>query len=130
MAVARRSQALRVLQVGHVAHGQLGGMPRTRAECRDGPRPCVWIGCRHHLWRRDSVDTVGRPARGRELVGVGLVDDPPLTSCALDIAERHPDGLSEIGVAELLGISPRHVRRIVRRARAKLRRKGKRLRLR
>lgn len=23
--------------------------PRTRAECIDGPRPCPWASCRHHL---------------------------------------------------------------------------------
>lgn len=24
--------------------------PRTRADCIDGPRPCPWVGCRHHLY--------------------------------------------------------------------------------
>lgn len=23
--------------------------PLTRADCVDGPRPCPWVGCRHHL---------------------------------------------------------------------------------
>src|SRR5688572_23421296 len=24
--------------------------PRTRAECADGPRPCPFISCKHHLY--------------------------------------------------------------------------------
>ncbi len=23
--------------------------PRTRADCIDAPRPCPWVGCRHHM---------------------------------------------------------------------------------
>src|SRR5262245_7942442 len=24
--------------------------PRNRSECRDGPRPCPWVACKHHLY--------------------------------------------------------------------------------
>jgi hypothetical protein len=24
--------------------------PRTRAECKDEPRPCPWVACKHHLY--------------------------------------------------------------------------------
>ncbi|MFH2010317.1 MAG: hypothetical protein ABI333_27210, partial [bacterium] len=26
------------------------GRPTTRGECRQGPRPCPFVGCRHHLY--------------------------------------------------------------------------------
>jgi hypothetical protein len=29
--------------------------PRTRDECRDGPRPCPWVSCRFHLLVRQNA---------------------------------------------------------------------------
>src|SRR5688572_18051569 len=31
--------------------------PRTREECRDGPRPCPFVACRHHLYIDVSPST-------------------------------------------------------------------------
>ena len=62
-------------------------MPRTRAECVDGPRPCVWTRCRYHL----QPD----PPWGRERPLKRTTGD----SCALDCADRGGMTLEEIGRA-------------------------------
>lgn len=63
--------------------------PRTRADCKDGIRPCPWVGCRHHLYltidEKDGAMTLNFP--GKEVWD--LTD-----SCALDIAGDEVDGLS------------------------------------
>ncbi len=40
-----RPSLLRVLQ----ERGDVHARPRTRGDCADGPRPCPWYRCRHHL---------------------------------------------------------------------------------
>ena len=53
--------------------------PRTRAECKNGPRPCPWFGCRYHLGL--TVDE----ATGRvSLTWPGVELDEVPHSCALD----------------------------------------------
>ena len=66
--------------------------PRKRADCVDGPRPCPWASCRHHL----GLDVFA----GGELVFVeGLKE-----SCSLDVAERVAGvGLGSDEVAILRG---------------------------
>lgn len=66
--------------------------PRTRAECIDGPRPCPWVRCRHHL----ALDVNART--GGLLVnfpGVELEDMPD--TCSLDVASRGGHTLEEAG---------------------------------
>lgn len=74
--------------------------PRTRAECKDGPRPCPWVSCRYHL----RIDV-----RGGNLVQLRpRVRHAP--SCALDAAEAGGMSLGEIG--EVLGVTRERVRQI------------------
>lgn len=56
------------------------GRPRTRADCRDGLRPCPWVRCRHHL--AVDVSQVG-VLSVNAIVGA----DDRLPSCSLDVAE-------------------------------------------
>lgn len=53
--------------------------PRTRADCKDGARPCPWIGCRHHLLNDEHDDV---PARVLSLPVIGE------HSCVLDVVEE------------------------------------------
>lgn len=63
------------------------GKPQTRADCVDGPRPCPWVACRHHLGLSVSkVGTVHQVHGRRE-------------SCSLDIAARGPATLEVCGSA-------------------------------
>lgn len=78
--------------------------PLTRAECQDGPRPCPFVSCRHHLYL-DVTDTGSLKLNfyGRD------VDEIPET-CALDVADRGEHTLLEVG--DLLGITRERLRQI------------------
>ena len=81
-------------------HGR--NRPQTRAECPTGP--CPWVSCRYHLY----LD-VGR--RGELILNQpGKEPDELEETCALDLAERGPMTLAEIG--ELLSVSREAVRQI------------------
>lgn len=55
--------------------------PRTRGECADGPRPCPWAGCRHHL----ILDI--NPRTGFIKLNFSSIEAMEET-CSLDVAER------------------------------------------
>lgn len=80
--------------------------PRTRADCVDGPRPCPWYGCKHHLGIEVNVGVGGGLASlyHREIL-------PGEASCALDVAERGGVTLDEVG-AVMGGLSRERVRQI------------------
>jgi hypothetical protein len=66
--------------------------PRTRSECRDAPRPCPWVACKHHLY----LDI--NPRTGS--IKLNFPDLEPWElehTCALDIADQGGLTLEEIG---------------------------------
>jgi hypothetical protein len=81
--------------------------PTKRSECKDGPRPCIWIGCRYHTAitvdeERGSIkenfphlkiwsDPEGDGLERLELEHGG--------TCSLDIADKHDDGTEGVGGA-------------------------------
>lgn len=76
--------------------------PRTRGDCVDGPRPCPWIACRHHLLARQVLaDGDLKTAFGR--LTWWDVDhaldclETMLETCCLDVAADGPHTLDEIG---------------------------------
>lgn len=72
--------------------------PRTRGECKDGPRPCGFLGCRYNL----AID-IGYTGRSIKF-NHPLVDITEMAeTCALDVADRGPVGLPEL--AKLMGLS-------------------------
>ena len=57
--------------------------PRTRGECVDGPRPCPWVSCRHHLYLEV------REHNGHLWRNHPAADPDELPeSCSLDVADR------------------------------------------
>lgn len=77
----QRLQKLPILE-GATDHAR----PKTRAECLHGPRPCPYVGCRHHLYlevhaKRGSI-TFNFPQ-----VDADNLEAMPAT-CALDIADK------------------------------------------
>ena len=66
--------------------------PVTRADCKDGPRPCPFVSCKHHLY----LDVNGR-------TGAIKLNFPDLEvwemseTCALDVADRAAATLEETG---------------------------------
>lgn len=78
--------------------------PRTRGECVDGPRPCPWVGCRHHLYL-EVMD------QGHIKLPWGLRDleDLPET-CSLDVADRGGQRLREVGL--VMNVTRERIRQI------------------
>ncbi len=79
--------------------------PKTRADCLKMERPCPFVSCRHHLYL-DLRD-------GRQSVKFNFPDKEPWDidpSCALDLADRGPMILDEVGVA--MNLTRERVRQI------------------
>jgi DNA-binding XRE family transcriptional regulator len=91
--------------------------PVTRADCVDGPRPCPWAGCRHHLFATILPSGAIKPDRpDRE---VWEMDE----TCSLDLADRHSDGMEANEIAELLNVTDSSVRMHLNSGLAALRRR-------
>lgn len=66
--------------------------PRTRSECINGPRPCLFVSCKHHLFLDVNPET-GSVKLNFPDKEVWELED----TCALDIAERGGITLEEVG---------------------------------
>lgn len=78
--------------------------PQTRSECFDGPRPCPWVSCRHHLALevRDGEVILMLPADPTEWAD--------LPTCALDVA--YQGGMTQVGLVALLTGTQYTMRRV------------------
>lgn len=83
--------------------------PRTRGECIDGPRPCPWVGCRHHLY----LDI--NPQSGSIKLNFPTLEPWEMAAtCTLDLAEEGGRTLEQIG--QLLNLTRERSRQIETRA--------------
>lgn len=103
--------------------------PRTRGDCVDGPRPCPWVSCVHHLltevteqgslklnlgagqrprWSSRSISVRGRNADAIDVAVDALVRMQH--SCSLDVADDGEHTLEEVG--ERLGVVRERVRQV------------------
>ena len=87
--------------------------PATRGECRHLPRPCPFVGCRHHLY----LDA--KPTGAITLSWPHLAPWEIPESCALDVAECGEHTLDEVGA--LLNVTQERIRKIEVRALGRLR---------
>lgn len=110
---ARRAEILGAL-VGPCEAGEDIRGPKTRAECIDGPRPCPWTTCRHHL----AIDVTRHG--GLRITWPELQINEVLYCCALDVADSHPDGLGLDQIGAICNLTNERVRQIQDRALAKL----------
>jgi hypothetical protein len=90
----------------------LAARPRKRSDCIDGPRPCPWAGCSHHLGI--YLTPYGAPKVAFP-DGEGGVDvDAMEETCVLDVADAHdkqePKTYAEVG--ELTNMTPQRVQQI------------------
>jgi hypothetical protein len=88
--------------------------PKTRDDCRNGPRPCPWVGCRRHLY----LDV--NPRNGSikyNFPGMALEDLEE--TCASDVEERGGVSLQKVG--DLINVTLERVRQIEQVAVAKIR---------
>lgn len=57
--------------IGYAVAVDLGIRP-TRAQCRSGPRPCAWLGCRHHI-ATDDTEFKATGSYGLQIIPVALL---------------------------------------------------------
>jgi hypothetical protein len=104
----------RELEIGRLLYPETDyEKPGTRAECVDGPRPCPYISCKHHLF----VDVSPR-------TGAIKLNFPDLEvwemgeSCALDVADRGGTTLEDVGA--IMNLTRERIRQVEVKALAKL----------
>ena len=90
----RRQRALGVVdpEMEEIVREVEAARPRTRADCAQGPRPCMFISCKHHLY----LDV--NPATGS--IKLNFPDKEIWEmeeTCALDVADRGGITLEEVG---------------------------------
>ena len=79
--------------------------PRSRADCATGPRPCMFISCKHHLY----LDV--NPSTGSIKLNFPDKEVWELReTCALDVAERGGMTLEEVG--EILNLTRERIRQV------------------
>jgi len=88
--------------------------PRNRAECAEGPRPCPFVSCKHHLFIDVSPRTGAIKLNFPDLEVWDLGE-----SCALDVADRGGITLEEVGV--IMNLTRERVRQLETRGLTKLR---------
>lgn len=87
--------------------------PLTREECAEGPRPCPFVACRHHLYLDVAPETGTIKLNFPELEVWELTH-----SCALDVADA--GGLELERTGALLNVTRERIRQIEAVALAKL----------
>jgi hypothetical protein len=88
--------------------------PLTRAECEDGPRPCPYVSCKHHLYLDVNPETGSIKLNFPHLEPWEMLE-----SCSLDVAERGGITLEEVGT--IVNLTRERVRQVEVRATTKLR---------
>lgn len=80
--------------------------PKTRGECADGPRPCPWVSCKHHLYLSVNPKTgaIKFPFPNHEPWELS-------ETCVLDLAQRKK-GMTLDEIGELMNITKERVRQI------------------
>ncbi len=104
----------RELEVGRLLYPEMEyWKPKTRSQCIDGPRPCPYVSCKHHLFLDVSAKT-----------GAIKLNFPDLDlwemgeSCALDVADRGGTTLEDVGA--IMNLTRERIRQVEVRALAKL----------
>ena len=79
--------------------------PKTRADCGNAPRPCLFVACKHHLY----LDV--NPETGSIKINFPDKDVWELEeTCALDVAERGGVTLEDVG--DILNLTRERVRQV------------------
>ncbi len=104
----RRERAGEVLEIVEYER------PKNRSECRSGPRPCLFVSCKHHLYLDVNPETGSIKLNFPELEPWELEE-----TCALDVAERGGITLEEVG--DILNLTRERIRQLEVTALQKLR---------
>jgi hypothetical protein len=112
----RRQRALGVVdpEMEEIVREVEAARPRTRADCAQGARPCMFISCKHHLY----LDV--NPATGS--IKLNFPDKEIWEmeeTCALDVADRGGITLEEVGA--IMNLTRERIRQVETRGLLKLR---------
>ena len=79
--------------------------PSNRVECKTGPRPCLFVACKYHLYLDVNPETGSIKMNFPEMEVWELEE-----TCSLDVAERGGITLEEVG--EILNLTRERVRQV------------------
>jgi hypothetical protein len=104
----------RELEIGRLLYPESDyDKPRARAECLEGPRPCPFVSCKHHLYIDVSARTGAIKLNFPDLEVWDLGE-----SCALDVADRGGTTLEDVGA--IMNLTRERIRQVEVKALAKL----------
>ncbi len=104
----------RELEIGRMLYPETDYFkPRTREECLDGPRPCPYVSCKHHLFLDVSARTGAIKLNFPDLEVWDMNE-----SCALDVADRGGTTLEDVGA--IMNLTRERIRQVEVKALAKL----------
>lgn len=104
----------RELEIGRMLYPETDYYkPKTRAECVDGPRPCPYVSCQHHLYLDVSARTGAIKLNFPDLEVWDMNE-----TCALDIADRGGTTLEDVGA--IMNLTRERIRQVEVKALAKL----------
>lgn len=79
--------------------------PKNRAECLDGPRPCPYVSCAHHLYLDVSPRTGAIKLNFPDLEVWEMTE-----TCALDVSDRGGTTLEEVGA--IMNLTRERIRQV------------------
>lgn len=79
--------------------------PRVRHECKDMPRPCPFVSCKHHLYLDVNPETGSIKLNFPDLEVWEMKD-----TCSLDVADRNGITLEEVG--EIMNLTRERIRQV------------------
>ena len=91
-----------------------GMRPKSRAECVNTPRPCLFVSCKHHLYLDVNPETGSIKLNFPDLEIWELAE-----TCALDVADKGGITLEEVGA--IMNLTRERIRQVETRGLLKLR---------
>jgi len=88
--------------------------PRTRADCVNSPRPCLFVACKHHLYLDVNPETGSIKLNFPDKEIWELEE-----TCALDVADKGGITLEEVGA--IMNLTRERIRQVETRGLFKLR---------
>ncbi|MDF1562222.1 MAG: sigma factor-like helix-turn-helix DNA-binding protein [Deltaproteobacteria bacterium] len=79
--------------------------PRSRSDCLEAERPCMWVSCKYHLWLDVNPET-GSIKLNFPDVEIWEMEE----TCALDVADKGGITLEEVG--EIMNLTRERIRQV------------------
>src|SRR6186713_2601156 len=90
---------------GEVLEVETYERPKTRADCVNGARPCLFVACKHHLYLDVNPETGSIKVNFPDLEVWEMKE-----TCALDVADKNGITLEEVG--EIMNLTRERIRQV------------------